>query len=252
MLWHSGSDGCIFRDCRRADSAGGAILPRLRGTRNAPIRGEAARQYGKGDHIAGPAPQRRPLHLHAQGLLRTTCRAPGPARGGGPLRTRDVATHPLGHVIDTQWRSLVSGMSHARDTHYAVHAQHGAGDWSGSSAIGFRSHSRADPRTQRCQLTAEGLSIGLAYPPTQARVLGPVLSATSAPARSLDCSATQRLDPALPNANDGRGFNSPGSPPWDLGRQSPGARQPDVADRTKRPRPGLRGCAERRRRWKGT
>ena len=47
------------------------------------------------------------------------------------------------------------------------------------------------PDTQRYQLTAEGLCIALAYHRTQARVLGPVLSAT------LDGESTTRLHEAV-------------------------------------------------------
>ena len=47
------------------------------------------------------------------------------------------------------------------------------------------------PRTQRYRLTAEGLCVALAYHRTQARVLGPVLSAT------LDGESTTRLRAAL-------------------------------------------------------
>ena len=47
------------------------------------------------------------------------------------------------------------------------------------------------PRTQRYRLTAEGLCVALAYHRTQARVLGPVLSAT------LDGESTARLREAL-------------------------------------------------------
>ena len=43
------------------------------------------------------------------------------------------------------------------------------------------------PRTQRYRLTAQGLCVALAYHRTQARVLGPVLSAT------LDGESTTRL-----------------------------------------------------------
>ena len=46
------------------------------------------------------------------------------------------------------------------------------------------------PRSQRYRLTAEGLCISLAYHRTQARVLGPVLSAT------LDGESTTRLHEA--------------------------------------------------------
>ena len=47
------------------------------------------------------------------------------------------------------------------------------------------------PHTQRYRLTAEGLCIALAYHRTQARVLGPVLSAT------LDGEANSRLQAAV-------------------------------------------------------
>ena len=47
------------------------------------------------------------------------------------------------------------------------------------------------PRTQRYRLTAEGLCVALAYHRTQARVLGPVLSAT------LDGESTTRLREAV-------------------------------------------------------
>ena len=47
------------------------------------------------------------------------------------------------------------------------------------------------PHTQRYRLTAEGLCIALAYHRTQARVLGPVLSAT------LDGESTTRLQAAV-------------------------------------------------------
>jgi len=47
------------------------------------------------------------------------------------------------------------------------------------------------PRTQRYRLTAKGLCVALAYHRTQARVLGPVLSAT------LDGESTTRLHEAL-------------------------------------------------------
>ena len=47
------------------------------------------------------------------------------------------------------------------------------------------------PRSQRYRLTAEGLCIALAYHRTQARVLGPVLSAT------LDGESTTRLQAAV-------------------------------------------------------
>ena len=47
------------------------------------------------------------------------------------------------------------------------------------------------PHTQRYRLTAEGLCIALAYHRTQARVLGPVLSAT------LDGESTTRLHEAV-------------------------------------------------------
>ena len=47
------------------------------------------------------------------------------------------------------------------------------------------------PRTQRYRLTAQGLCVALAYHRTQARVLGPVLSAT------LDGESTTRLHEAL-------------------------------------------------------
>ena len=47
------------------------------------------------------------------------------------------------------------------------------------------------PRSQRYRLTAEGLCIALAYHRTQARVLGPVLSAT------LDGESTTRLHAAV-------------------------------------------------------
>ena len=47
------------------------------------------------------------------------------------------------------------------------------------------------PHSQRYRLTAEGLCIALAYHRTQARVLGPVLSAT------LDGESTTRLQVAI-------------------------------------------------------
>ena len=47
------------------------------------------------------------------------------------------------------------------------------------------------PHSQRYRLTAEGLCIALAYHRTQARVLGPVLSAT------LDGESTTRLQTAV-------------------------------------------------------
>ena len=47
------------------------------------------------------------------------------------------------------------------------------------------------PHSQRYRLTAEGLCIALAYHRTQARVLGPVLSAT------LDGKSTTRLQAAI-------------------------------------------------------
>ena len=47
------------------------------------------------------------------------------------------------------------------------------------------------PHSQRYRLTAEGLCIALAYHRTQARVLGPVLSAT------LDGQSTTRLQAAV-------------------------------------------------------
>lgn len=47
------------------------------------------------------------------------------------------------------------------------------------------------PRTQRYRVTAEGLCVALAYHRTQARVLGPVLSAT------LDGESTTRLRAAV-------------------------------------------------------
>ena len=47
------------------------------------------------------------------------------------------------------------------------------------------------PGTRRYQLTAEGLCVALAYHRTQARVLGPVLSAT------LDGDSTTRLREAV-------------------------------------------------------
>ena len=64
------------------------------------------------------------------------------------------------------------------------------------------------PHSQRYRLTAEGLCIALAYHRTQARVLGPVLSAT------LDGESTTRLRAAI------AAYRSRGRPP--LGRTGAG------------------------------
>ena len=80
------------------------------------------------------------------------------------------------------------------------------------------------PHSQRYRLTAEGLCIALAYHRTQARVLGPVLSAT------LDGKSTTRLQAA------NRRVRSRGRPP--VGRTSAGRvirRTKLPADRADRP-----------------
>ena len=72
-------------------------------------------------------------------------------------------------------------------------------------------------RTQRYRLTAEGLCIALAYHRTQARVLGPVLSAT------LDGESTTRLREAVaPLRSRGR----PG-----LERTGPSPRKPWITEK---------------------